>query len=63
MKDSTDLDNFVCCLHQLERPSLISIGLAGVGDCIVCKYDPDLNVKCKKYFPVVISFFEVMPNS
>lgn len=48
------------CLHQIFRPTRKNISEEhGVGECVVCEYDAEENLKCKKFTPVNLSIEDI----
>lgn len=48
------------CINQVFRPKIkTSVNPEGTGDCYNCSYDPVNNPKCKAYYPITITIYNV----
>lgn len=43
----------VICVHQLRRPD-VHVPVDGVGNCTLCRADPENNPRCRNFYPIRI---------
>lgn len=59
-----DIGELVRCINQAFRPTTIvpQEMRPGIGNCLICTYDPENNPKCRGYYPIKLITFYVKDN-